>query len=75
MKRNTKRILAFLMAAALSLSPCMQSPESVSAAKKKPALSKSRITLKVGKSKKLTVKNIKKKIKKHGKVKTRRLPL
>lgn len=65
MKRNAKRTLAFLVTAALSLSPCMQSPESASAAKKKPALSKSKITLKVGKKKKLTVKNVKKKVKKN----------
>lgn len=73
MKRNAKRTLAFLVTAALSLSPCMQSPESASAAKKKPALSKSKITLKVGKKKKLTVKNVKKKVKKTWKSKNKKI--
>ena len=73
MTRKNKKTLSMFMVVALGLSLCMQDGVSASAAKKKPALSKSKLVLTVGKSKKLTVKNVSKKVTKKWKSKNKKI--
>ncbi len=78
--RNAKRVLSVALALTLAVSM----PVSADAAKKKPKLNKTKVTLKVGKTVKLKVKNNKKKVKwssskkkvatvKNGKVKAKKV--
>lgn len=63
-----------LLAAALTISTCAQGGGSVAdAAKKKPKLSSKKITLRVGKTKKLSVKNAGKKVKAKWKSKSKKI--
>ncbi|MCH5251473.1 MAG: endo-1,4-beta-xylanase [Lachnospiraceae bacterium] len=70
--KKKKRLGALCLIAAMIISLCGQG-EITSAAKKKPALSKKKLTLKVGQSKKLSVKNAGKKVKKKWKSKNKKI--
>lgn len=76
MKKTGKRRLGVVLALILVVSLCFQNTGNVGfAAKKKPALSKKRIVLRVGKSKKLNVKRITKKTKVRWKSKNRKIAI
>lgn len=70
MGKNSKKVLAVLLVAALGMSPCAKGVE---AAKKKPVLSSKKIVLGVGKSKKIKVRNISKSVKRKWKSKNKKI--
>lgn len=74
MYKRRKKLGVIVLVASLVVSTCTQSSGNVvSAAKKKPALSSKKITLKVGKTKKLSVKNAGKKVKAKWKSKNKKI--
>lgn len=74
MYKRKKKLGVLLLAAALTISTCAQGGGSVAdAAKKKPKLSSKKITLRVGKTKKLSVKNAGKKVKAKWKSKSKKI--